>query len=97
MIINQNVKRSYFQRTFYQEFSRGEVILNPSLSSHNTISINALETERIALGEKILERNYAPVAQEFLKKGCPRSLRAKMWTLILGAETKQHVSNICCN
>lgn len=56
------------------------------------MGINVLENERIALGEKILEKNYAPVAQEYLKKGCPRSLRAKMWTLILGAEIKEHVS-----
>lgn len=56
------------------------------------MGINVLENERIALGEKILEKNYAPIAQEYLKKGCPRSLRAKMWSLILGAEIKQYVS-----
>lgn len=68
------------------------MILNPSLSLHNPMSFNVLETDRIHLGERILEKNYAPVAQEFLKKGCPRCLRAKMWTLILGADIKQHVS-----
>lgn len=80
------------QRIFYQELSRGEIILNPSLSLNNSTGISFLEIERIALGEKILEKNYAPIAQEYLKKGCPRSLRSKMWTLILGAEIKQHVS-----
>lgn len=76
---------------FYQELSRGENILNPSMNIHNPVGYSSLEVERLALGEKILERNYAPVAQEYLKKGCPRSLRAKMWALILGAEIRQHV------
>lgn len=62
------------------------------MNIHNPVGYNTLESERITLGERILERNYAPVAQEYLKKGCPRSLRAKMWTLILGAEIRQHVS-----
>lgn len=56
------------------------------------MGFTVLETERINLGEKILEKNYAPIAQEFLKKGCPRCLRAKIWALILGTEIKQHVS-----
>lgn len=62
------------------------------MNIHNAAGYSALEAERISLGEKILERNYAPVAQEYLKKGCPRSLRSKMWSLILGAEIRQYVS-----
>lgn len=62
------------------------------MPSHNAMSCNALEVERITLGEKVLEKSYAPIAQEYLKKGCPRCLRAKIWKLILGAEIKQHVS-----
>lgn len=50
------------------------------------------EEERINLGEKVLSRNYAPLAQEFLKKGCPRCLRARIWSLLLGSEVKQYVS-----
>ncbi|KAJ8919379.1 hypothetical protein NQ315_016472 [Exocentrus adspersus] len=75
-------------RSFYVELSRGEQILcvNSSLSTPQTFT--AFEAERIALGDKILARNYAPLAQEYLKKGCPRCLRAKMWTLLLGAEVK---------
>lgn len=53
----------------------------------------ALESERIALGEKILAKNYAPLAQEFLKKGCPKCLRSRIWTLLLGAEVKSSVSS----
>nr|CAI5835055.1 unnamed protein product [Callosobruchus analis] len=50
----------------------------------------AFEAERIAIGEKILLKHYAPLAQEYLKKGCPRCLRARIWTLLLGAEVKHH-------
>jgi hypothetical protein len=38
--------------------------------------------------------NNAPVAQEYLKKGCPRSLRGKMWAKVLGSEIKEHVSKL---
>lgn len=55
----------------------------------------SFEMERIVLGEKVLARNYAPVAQEYLKKGCPRCLRARLWTLVLGAEAKPPVSVYC--
>ncbi|RZB39489.1 TBC1 domain family member 19 [Asbolus verrucosus] len=52
--------------------------------------VTILEAERMALGEKVLSKNYAPIAQEFLKKGCPQCLRAKIWNLILGAEVKPY-------
>lgn len=74
----------------YSELSRGEQILGSSLSQQNSGSCN-FEMEKIVLGEQVLEKNYAPLAQEFLKKGCPRCLRAKMWTLILGAGVRQDV------
>lgn len=38
------------------------------------------------LGEKIIRQAYAPVAQEFLKKGCPKSLRADIWSIVLNTE-----------
>lgn len=79
----------HFQKMLYNEFARGEKILGIHLNQQ-TYSI--LEGERITLGEKVLQKNYAPVAQEYLKKGCPRCMRAKMWSLILGSEVKEHVS-----
>ncbi|XP_049825872.1 TBC1 domain family member 19 [Aethina tumida] len=74
-------------KMLYNEFARGEKILGIHL---NPQTYSILEGERITLGEKVLQKNYAPVAQEYLKKGCPRCMRAKMWSLILGSEVKEH-------
>ncbi|GJQ86471.1 hypothetical protein Trydic_g10377 [Trypoxylus dichotomus] len=71
-------------RSLYIEFSRGEHILGTGLGGSQA----ALEEERIILGERVLAKNYAPVAQEYLKRGCPRNLRAKMWSLVLGVGQK---------
>ncbi|KAL1509057.1 hypothetical protein ABEB36_003858 [Hypothenemus hampei] len=76
-------------RHLYAEFSRGESILNSNSFITTNVYFSCFEAERIALGEKILAKNYAPLAQEYLKKGCPKSLRARIWTLLLGAEVKQ--------
>ncbi|CAH1159529.1 unnamed protein product [Phaedon cochleariae] len=77
-------------RNLYLELSRGEQILcvNNALSAPKNFA--NFEAERIALGERILEKNYAPLAQEYLKKGCPRCLRSRIWSLLLGTEIKQH-------
>ncbi|XP_074025969.1 TBC1 domain family member 19 isoform X2 [Leptinotarsa decemlineata] len=77
-------------RSFYLEVSRGDQILRANNSFTSTNSA-VYEAERIALGEKILAKNYAPLAQEYMKKGCPRCLRAKIWSLLLGCEIRQHV------
>ncbi|XP_022901539.1 TBC1 domain family member 19 [Onthophagus taurus] len=71
-------------RTLYLEFSRGEQILG----AYTGATYAAFEEERMALGQVVLQKNYAPIAQEYLKKGCPRSLRAKMWSLVLGVGCK---------
>lgn len=75
----------------YVELSKGEAVLgvNPYVAS--TLNFPTLEAERIALGEKVLITNHAPVVQEYLKKGCPRCFRAKLWTIILGSEIKENV------
>ncbi|KDR14568.1 TBC1 domain family member 19 [Zootermopsis nevadensis] len=73
-------------RCLYVELSRGEPLLgvNPhmpsAVGSHPT-----LEAERSVLGEKVLASSHAPVAQEFLKRGCPRSLRGRIWAQIMGS------------
>ncbi|XP_049802117.1 TBC1 domain family member 19 [Schistocerca nitens] len=76
-------------RMLYQEISRGEPLLgvNPYMGS-TTSNFPTLEVERTVLGEKVIESNHAPVAQEFLKKGCPRGLRGHMWAQVLGASLK---------
>jgi len=33
----------------------------------------------------VLTSNHAPVAQEFLKRGCPRSLRGRIWSQVMGS------------
>ncbi|CAH1389958.1 unnamed protein product [Nezara viridula] len=78
-------------RNFYSEISRGDLLLgnNPNMKSENP-NYPTLLAERTALGEKVLETNHAPVTQEYLKKGCPRSLRATMWVQVLGVEVKEN-------
>lgn len=65
--------------------------MGTSLLNFAPANYAAFEMERIQLGEKVLANKYAPVAQEYLKRGCPRSLRARLWTLVLGVDVKQTV------
>ncbi|KAL1116275.1 hypothetical protein AAG570_005770 [Ranatra chinensis] len=73
-------------RALYQEVARGEPLLgvDPNVRTHQ--SFPSLMVERTLLGEKVINRNHAPVTQEFLKKGAPRSLRAKLWAQVMGTE-----------
>lgn len=64
------------------------------VSSYMASKYASFEAERISLGEKILKYNHAPVAQEYLKKGCAPCLRAKVWTLVLGSEVTNEVSSL---
>ncbi|XP_063223950.1 TBC1 domain family member 19 isoform X2 [Bacillus rossius redtenbacheri] len=80
-------------RSLYAEISRGEPLLgvNPHMpsASHPT-----LEAERTVLGEKVIGANHAPVAQEFLKRGCPKCQRGKVWAQVLGSQVRQsHVQH----
>ncbi|XP_071452876.1 TBC1 domain family member 19 isoform X1 [Hetaerina americana] len=80
-------------KSLYQDISRGEPLLgvNPDMPASNNLH-QTLADERIALGEVVLTSNHAPVAQEFLKRGCPQCLRGKMWAQVLGTEVKdEHV------
>lgn len=73
------------------ELARGEQILGTHLPNYAPANYSTFELERIQLGDNVLAQNYAPVAQEYLKRGCPRCLRAKLWTLVLGTNVKQTV------
>lgn len=42
----------------------------------------------------MLENQHAPVCQEFLKLGAPRSLRGRLWSQILGSNIKSSVNYI---
>lgn len=55
-------------------------------------NLPTLEAERTSQGEKVLQENHAPLAQEFLKRGSPRCLRSKLWAQVLGSELKLTVS-----
>ncbi|XP_015593518.1 TBC1 domain family member 19 isoform X2 [Cephus cinctus] len=76
------------QRSFYAELSQGVPLLgvNPSMIVLGNYS--NLEVERTHLGEKVLASNHAPIAQEFLKRGSPRELRGRLWSLVLGTVIK---------
>ncbi|KAL0276146.1 UNVERIFIED_CONTAM: hypothetical protein PYX00_003780 [Menopon gallinae] len=67
-------------RSLYVELARGELFLGMdpgSITGNSTM---------------ILASKHAPMAQEYLKKGCPRSLRGRIWAQVLGSECKQQHS-----
>ncbi|XP_078040185.1 TBC1 domain family member 19 isoform X3 [Augochlora pura] len=77
-------------RRVYAELAKGMPMLgvNPDMQSSENYA--NLEEERIHLGEKVLRSNHAPIAQEFLKRGAPRSLRGRLWSLVLGSIVKEN-------
>ncbi|XP_076644487.1 TBC1 domain family member 19 [Halictus rubicundus] len=77
-------------RRVYVELAKGMPMLgvNPDMQSSENYA--NLEEERIHLGEKVLRSNHAPIAQEFLKRGAPRSLRGRLWSLVLGSIVKEN-------
>ncbi|KAF5286409.1 hypothetical protein FQR65_LT12589 [Abscondita terminalis] len=77
-------------RSLFSELSHGEPVLGIDIAKHLHCSYAAFEADRIDLGEKVVESNQAPAAQEYLKKGCPPSLRAKIWKLVLGSEINEN-------
>ncbi|XP_073995984.1 TBC1 domain family member 19 isoform X2 [Rhodnius prolixus] len=85
----------------YLELGRGELHLgvNPSARPIGS-NYPTLSAERAAFGQKVITINHAPVTQEFLKKGSPRSLRAKLWAQVLGAEVgpteEKYYKNLKC-
>ena len=43
----------------------------------------SLLTRHIAICEhKVIAANHAPLSQEFLKRGCPHSLRGRIWAQV---------------
>lgn len=73
------------------EFANGTPLLGVNPELHSSENYGNLEEERIHLGEKVLRSNHAPIAQEFLKRGAPRSLRGRLWSLVLGSTVKGNV------
>ncbi|KAI8440596.1 hypothetical protein MSG28_001817 [Choristoneura fumiferana] len=77
-------------RKVYPEWASGEPLLgvNPSMPSP-VPGFATLEAERVGLGERVAALAYAPVIQEYLKKGSPQCLRATLWALVLGSDIRQ--------
>ncbi|XP_013186975.1 TBC1 domain family member 19 [Amyelois transitella] len=81
-------------RKIYVEWANGEPLLGVNPNTPSLVpGFATLEAERVGLGERVAALGYAPVVQEYLKKGSPQCLRAKLWSQVLGAEIKpQHTS-----
>ncbi|KAG6463712.1 hypothetical protein O3G_MSEX014036 [Manduca sexta] len=76
-------------RNVYVEWSNGEALLGVNAYMPSTVpGFSTLEAERISLGERVAVLGYAPVIQEYLKKGSPQCLRARLWMQVLGSEVK---------
>ncbi|KAK0087299.1 hypothetical protein PV325_001336 [Microctonus aethiopoides] len=76
-------------RTTYDELSQGVTLLGVNNDMPAFGNFANLEAERTDLGEKVLKSNHAPIAQEFLKRGAPRALRGRLWSLVLGSVVKE--------
>merc|ERR1712130_41708 len=72
------------------EMSRAEAHLgvSPGAPSQDEPTLT-LEQERQQLGSKVLEMDHAPLSQEFLKRGCPPSLRGSIWGQVLGSQVSE--------
>ncbi|XP_025423044.1 TBC1 domain family member 19-like isoform X2 [Sipha flava] len=85
-------------RHLYRDLATADLLLGlTTLTKMSCGSTLQGEQERIALGEKVLEYQHAPVCQEFLKLCAPRSLRGRLWTQILGSNVKsseQHYTEL---
>ncbi|XP_011503047.1 PREDICTED: TBC1 domain family member 19 [Ceratosolen solmsi marchali] len=77
-------------RDMYKELSQGVTLLGVNGNIPSLQNYPNLENERVHVGAKVLMSNHAPVAQEFLKRGAPRALRGKLWSLVLGSIVKQN-------
>ncbi|OXU19923.1 hypothetical protein TSAR_005825 [Trichomalopsis sarcophagae] len=83
--IQIHVKTLAQLRETYKELSQGVALLGVNGNIPSAGNYPNLEAERTHLGEKVLISNHAPIAQEFLKRGAPRALRGKLWSLVLGS------------
>ncbi|KAL3878492.1 hypothetical protein ACJMK2_030837 [Sinanodonta woodiana] len=54
------------------------------IDDHSDIPTELFDSDRMKLGRKVIAANHGPLSQEYAKKGCPFSLRAEIWTQILG-------------
>ncbi|KYN20500.1 PREDICTED: TBC1 domain family member 19 isoform X1 [Trachymyrmex cornetzi] len=88
--IQISVKTLAQLRRMYLELSQGLPLLGINPDMPATEGFPNLEAERTHIGEKVLNSNHAPIAQEFLKRGSPRALRGRIWSLVLGSVIKDN-------
>ncbi|KAG7207128.1 hypothetical protein KM043_001002 [Ampulex compressa] len=87
--IDIRVKTLTQLRRLYSELAHGLPLLGVSPDMPVEEGSSNLEAERRRTGEKVLRSNHAPIAQEFLKRGAPRELRGRLWSLVLGSTVKE--------
>ncbi|XP_067206864.1 TBC1 domain family member 19 isoform X2 [Linepithema humile] len=88
--IQISVKTLAQLRRMYLELAQGVPLLGVNPDMPAIENFPNLEVERTYIGEKVLNSNHAPIAQEFLKKGSPRALRGRLWSLVLGSVIKDN-------
>ena len=66
----------------FSELSRAEAHLGVSPQAAGEEPSLTLDQERHQLGLKVLDMDHAPLSQEFLKRGCPHSLRGCVWAQV---------------
>ncbi|XP_048513763.1 TBC1 domain family member 19 isoform X2 [Athalia rosae] len=81
-------------RIMYPELSQGIPLLGVNPNMPAVGNYPNLEAERTALGERVLASNHAPIAQEFLKRGSPRALRGRLWSLVLGSIDEEYYEEL---
>ncbi|XP_050454907.1 TBC1 domain family member 19 [Cataglyphis hispanica] len=88
--IQISVKTLAQLRRMYSGLAQGMPLLGVNPDMPATENFPNLEAERTHIGEKVLNSNHAPIAQEFLKRGSPRALRGRLWSLVLGSVIKDN-------
>uniref|UniRef100_F7AD33 TBC1 domain family member 19 n=1 Tax=Xenopus tropicalis TaxID=8364 RepID=F7AD33_XENTR len=68
-------------RDFFQELSLNTGQLGVDDSTQ--VPPELFENEHLSLGKKVLAGHDSAAAQQFVRQGCPTSLRADLWALIL--------------
>uniref|UniRef100_A0A6I8QDE6 TBC1 domain family member 19 n=1 Tax=Xenopus tropicalis TaxID=8364 RepID=A0A6I8QDE6_XENTR len=76
-------------RDFFQELSLNTGQLGVDDSTQ--VPPELFENEHLSLGKKVLAGHDSAAAQQFVRQGCPTSLRADLWALILNISNQPEV------
>ncbi|KAK1130585.1 hypothetical protein K0M31_018710 [Melipona bicolor] len=92
--IQIHVKTLTQLRHLYVDLTKGMSLLGVNPDMPSSENFTNLEEERIYISEKVLKSNHAPIAQEFLKRGAPRALRGRLWSLVLGSTDLEYYEEL---